>query len=136
METKKETETSHFEKINLFVMSYNAQKPLQKTSFTLTDLYWLLGIEDRTGNETRKALSIRQTNMAKYIKYADIDSVEGFEHNFVGLIWLIYAFSQTLSQASEKSDREICIFYDSYDLWESHYLFYLQYLTTNTNPLK
>lgn len=86
---------------------------------TLMDLYWLLGIEDRTDNETRKALIIRQTNMAKYIKYADIDSVEGFDHNFVGLIWLIYAFSQTLSQVSEKSDREICIFYDSYDLWES-----------------
>lgn len=86
---------------------------------TLTDLYWLLGIEYRTDNETRETLSVRQTNMAEYIKYADIDSVEGFDHNFVGLIWLIYAFSQTLSQASEKSDREICIFYDSYELWES-----------------
>ena len=86
---------------------------------TLIDLYWLLGIEDRTDDEACESLRIRQINMANYIKYADIDSIEGFDHDFVGLIWLVYAFSQMLSQSSEQSDGESCIFYDYHDLWES-----------------
>lgn len=84
---------------------------------TLMDLYWLLYIEDRTDNEARKALHLRQNNMVKYLKNADIDVLEGFDHNFVGLIWLVYAFFQTLY---EKSDSNSYIFYDDYhNLWES-----------------
>lgn len=85
---------------------------------TLIDLYWLLGIEDRTDDdESRKVLNLRRNNMVKYVKNADIEALEGFDHNFVGLIWLVYAFFQTLY---EKSDSDSCIFYDDYhNLWES-----------------
>lgn len=88
---------------------------------TLIDLYWLLGIEDRTDDdESRKALHLRQNNMAKYIKNADIETLEGFDHNFVGLIWLVYAFFQILYDKGTQSDSDSCIIYDDYyDLWES-----------------
>ncbi len=98
---------------------YYIRRKSEGKSITLMELYWLLGIED-TDDEARKALHIRQNKMANYLKYADIDSVDGFDHNFVGLIWLVYAFFQMLSQASEKSDAEGCIFYDDYyELWTS-----------------
>lgn len=87
---------------------------------TLIDLYWLLGIEDRVDDEARKILLFRQNNMVKYLKNADIDSLKGFDHNFVGLIWLVYAFFQTLYEKSEKSDSNSYITCDDYyDLWES-----------------
>ncbi|WP_201530725.1 hypothetical protein [Psychrobacter sp. LFX-11D] len=88
---------------------------------TLMDLYWLLGIEDRTDDEARKALHLRQNNMVKYLKSTDIKALEGFDHNLVGLIWLVYAFFQILYEKSEKSDSNSYITYDDYyyDLWES-----------------
>lgn len=87
---------------------------------TLTDLYWLLGIEDRTDEKSRKALHLRQNNMVKYLKNTDIKALEGFDHNFVGLIWLVYAFFQILYEKSEKSDSNSYITYDDYyDIWES-----------------
>lgn len=87
---------------------------------TLLDLYWLLGIEDRVDDEALKALRTRQNKMVNYLKNADINNLVGFDHNFVGLIWLVYAFFQTLYEKSVQSDTDSCIFYDDYYcLWKS-----------------
>lgn len=87
---------------------------------TLIDLYWLLCIEDRKDKEARNALYLRQNNMVKYLKNTDINALVGFDHNLVGLIWLVYAFFQTLYDEGTQPDSDSCIFYDDYyDLWES-----------------
>ena len=87
---------------------------------TLIDLYWLLCIEDRKDKEARNALYLRQNNMVKYLKNTDINALVGFNHNLVGLIWLVYAFFQTLYDEGTQPDSDSCIFYDDYyDLWES-----------------
>lgn len=87
---------------------------------TLMDLYWLLGIEYKTDKEASKALHLHQNNMVDYLRNSDINSLAGYDHNLVGLIWLVYAFFQTLYEKSEKSDRNSYILYDDYhDLWES-----------------
>lgn len=89
---------------------------------TLMELYWLSGIdiENRPDDDACESLSIWQNGMVKYLKNDDINTLEGLGHNLAGLIWLVYAFFQTLYEKSEKSDGNSCIFYDDYyDLWES-----------------
>lgn len=99
---------------------YFIRRKSEGKTITLMELYWLLGIEDREDDEARIALQLRQNNLANYLKYNDVDSIKGFDHNFVGLIWLVYAFFQMLSQSSENSNAESCIFYSGYyDLWKS-----------------
>lgn len=92
---------------------------------TLKDLYWLSGIKDKSDEEVRVSLSTWQNDMVKYLKNGEVGSLAVLDHNIVGLVWLVYAFFQTLYEKSEKSDSNSYIFYYCYhDLWEpitAHY---------------
>jgi|26BtaG_2_1085354.scaffolds.fasta_scaffold03543_7 hypothetical protein len=93
---------------------------------TLEELYWLLGEFDNPSgqplnDEAYEALNSFQNSMIQYIKTEDVEKFGKLPENFIGIVWVVYAFFQNIyEQCKKDSNNQSCIIYDDYyDMWQS-----------------
>jgi len=59
--------------------------------------------------------------MIQYIKTEEVKTLGKLTKNFIGIVWLVYAFFQNIYEQGKKdSNNQSCVIYDDYyDMWQS-----------------